>query len=114
MSGLKAWPACDGARGLDGEQFPREIAHGAFGVFLGLLPAPAAEGVEGRAHLARAHVFADEMRLADGDVEFRRGLVGFARRVFDDQAFLLRVGRGCGLLQLLARRWTSGIICKPR
>ena len=90
-----------GTSGLDGEQLPREIAHGALGVFLGLLPAPAAERVEGRTRLPRADVFADEMRLADRDVKFRRRLVRLAWRVFDDEAFLLRVGRGRGLLQLL-------------
>ena len=68
------------ARGLDGEQFAGEIAHGAFGLFLRLGPARAAERVERRARLAGADVFADEMRLGDGDVKLGRRLVGIARR----------------------------------
>ena len=62
------------ARGLDGEQFAGDIAHGAFGLLLGLGPARAAERVQRRTRLARADVFADQMRLGDGHVKFRRRL----------------------------------------
>ena len=37
--------------------------------------------------LARADVFADEMRLGDGHVKFRRLIAGLAGRVFDDETF---------------------------
>ena len=62
------------ARGLDGEQFAGDVAHGAFRLLLGLRPARAAERVERRTRLARADIFADEMRLGDRHVKFRRGL----------------------------------------
>ena len=88
-----------GARGLDGKEVRRDITHRAFGVFLRLLPATAAEGVERRTRLARANVFADEMRLADGNVETRRRLIGIAGGVLDGETFLLRAGGARGFLQ---------------
>ena len=76
------------ARGLDGEELAGEIADGAFGGFFGFGPARAAEGVERRADFAGADVFADEVRFADGDIEFGRRVFGVAGRVFDDETFL--------------------------
>ena len=74
------------AHGLDLQQFGGDIADGALGLFLRLVPARAAERVERRTHLAHADVFADEMRLGDGHVKFRRFVAGMAGRVFDDEA----------------------------
>ncbi len=73
------------ARGLDAQQFGGDVAHGAFGLFLRLFPARAAERVERRMRLARADVFADQMRLGHGHVKFRRLIAGIGGRVFDDQ-----------------------------
>ena len=88
------------ARGLDAEHFRRDVAHGDFGLRLGLGPARAAERVQRRTRLAGAHVFADEMRLADGDVKFRRRLRGIVRGVFDGETFLTAGAPGfLGLLQ---------------
>ncbi len=55
------------------EQFGGDVAHGAFGLFLGLGPARAAERVQRRMRLARADVFADQMRLGDGHVKLGGG-----------------------------------------
>jgi hypothetical protein len=41
-----------------------------------------------RARFSRADVFADEMRLTDRHVKFRRRLRGIARSVFDGETFL--------------------------
>ena len=79
------------AHGLDLQQFGGDVAHGALGLFLRLVPARAAERVQRRMRLARADVFADEMRLGDGHVKFRRFVAGIGGRVFDDEAF----GAGC-------------------
>ncbi len=67
------------ARGLDLQQFGGDIAHGAFGLFLRLVPARAAERVQRRMRLARADVFADQMRLGDRHVKFRRFVAGIGR-----------------------------------
>ena len=67
------------AHGLDAQQFGGDIAHGAFGLFLRLGPARAAERVQRRMRLARADVFADQMRLADGHVKFGRLVAGIGR-----------------------------------
>ena len=60
------------AHGLDAEHFRRDVAHR----FLGLLfrpgPAIAAKLIQRRVRFTCADVFADEMRLADGNVKFRR------------------------------------------
>ena len=86
------------AHGLDAQHFRRDVAHGVFGLLLGLVPARAAERVERRMRLARADVFADEMRLADGNVKFRRLVAGIAGRVFDDETF------GVGVAELQSCR----------
>ena len=75
------------ARGLDAQQFRRDIAHGAFGLLLRLVPARAAKRVERRVRLASADVFADEMRLGDGNIKFRRLIAGIGGGVFDDKTF---------------------------
>ena len=67
------------ARGLDGEQFAGDIAHGPFGLLLGLGPARAAERVERRTRLARADVFADQVRLGHRHIKLGRRLRRVAR-----------------------------------
>ena len=79
------------AHGLDLQQFGGDIAHGALGLFLGLVPARAAERVQRRMRLAHADVFADEMRLGDGHVKFWRFVAGMVGRIFDDEAFACRL-----------------------
>ncbi len=79
MSGL------GGGFGLDGEQVRRDIAHGALGLLFRFLPTLAPECVQRRTCLARADIFADEMRLGDGDVELGRLAVGVGRRVFQHE-----------------------------
>ena len=79
------------AHGLDAEEFGGDVAHGFFSLLLGLGPARAAEGVQGGIGFACADVFADEMGLADGDVEFWRFNRGVAGGVFDDEALHLRI-----------------------
>ena len=76
------------AHGLDPQHFGGEILHGALGFFLRFIPTLAAQRVECRSRLARANVFADQMRLADGHIKFRRRVVGIRRGVFDDEAFV--------------------------
>ena len=78
------------ARGLNLEQFGGDIAHGAFGLFLGLAPAGAAQRVQRRMRLARTNIFADQMRFGDRHVKFRWLVAGIGRRVFDDETFLAR------------------------
>ena len=66
--------------------------------------------------LARADVFADEMRLGDGHVKFRRLVAGIGRRVFDDETFLARhwpLASAAVRVGLAAVRAT-GRIFKPR
>ena len=48
--------------------FRGNIAHGFFRLFLGLVPARAAELIERRIYFAGTDVFADKMRLANGHV----------------------------------------------
>ncbi len=75
------------AHGLDAQHFGGDVAHGFFRLLLRLRPARAAERVQRRMRLARADVFADEMRLADGNVKLRRLDGVAAGRVFDDETF---------------------------
>ena len=81
MSGAKAWPACDSRAAWIDEQIAGDIAHRPFGLGFGFGPARAAQGVERRARLAGADVFADQVRLGHRHVEFGRrlGRVAWAR-----------------------------------
>ncbi len=92
-----ALPGCVGGEGmaglgfagsLDGEQLAGDIMHSAFGLGLAFGPTRAAEGVELRARLAGADIFADEVGLGDGHVQLRRSLLPIAGRILDDQTFL--------------------------
>ncbi len=104
VSGANGMARLRFARGLDGEQLAGDVAHGAFGLRLGLCPARAAERVERRTRLARADVLADQVRLGHRHVELRRRLRRIARRVFDDQAFLAALRRGGLPIGLRSRR----------
>ena len=70
--GLEGVAGLGFARGLDAQQLGGDIAHGALGLLLRLVPARAAQRVQRRMRLARADVFADEMRFGDGNVKFGR------------------------------------------
>lgn len=86
------------ARGLNGEQFTGNITNGPFRVRLGLRPTRAAQCVERRTSLARAHVFANQMRLGYRHVKFGRSLFGIASRIFNHETFLAGVrGRRIGI-----------------
>ena len=85
-SGRKRVAGLRFAHGLDLQQFGGDVAHGAFGLFLRLLPARAAERVQRRMRLAGADVFADQVRLGDGHIKLRRLVAGTGGRVFDDEA----------------------------
>ncbi len=76
------------ARGLNGKQLTRDIEHGAMCLFFDLGPACTSERVQRRTSLARANVFADQVRLSHRHVKLWRRFVHQARRVFDDQTFL--------------------------
>ena len=114
VSGANGWPGLRFARGLDGEQFAGDIAHGAFGLRLGLGPARAAQRVERRTRLAGADVFADQVRLGDRHVELGRRLRGIARRVFDDQAFLRRHSALAAVPSVGLVPAPIGSTCRPR
>ena len=87
------------AHGLDAQKFRRDIAHGFFRLLLCLVPARAAERVERRMRPAHADIFADEMRLGDGNVKFGRLFAGICGRVFDDETFDSD-GSGCRVSDL--------------
>ena len=60
---------------LDGKKFACKIAHRPLGLVLGFRPASSAQGIELRTGFACPDIFANEVRLADGNIKFRRGLV---------------------------------------
>src|SRR5204862_6217743 len=72
---------------LNRQQFAGDVAHGALGMSFRLRPARAGERVERRTRLARANVFADEVRFGDGNVEFRRFIARIVGSKFDYQTF---------------------------
>ena len=57
------------ARGLDAQQLAREVACAFLGVFLRLLPAPAAEGRQPRTRRARADIALDELDARRGHMD---------------------------------------------
>src|ERR1043166_5176528 len=92
------------ASSLNREQLTGDILHRPLGLGLGFCPAGAAECIEWRARFPSADVFADEVRLCDGNVKFGRGLRRIVGRVFNDQTFLTIGGMGIsGFFRLCAK-----------
>ena len=89
-SGLKAWPGCVSRTAWIWSNSAATSRTARSACSFALLPARAAERVQRRMRLARADVFADQMRFGDRHVKFRRLVAGIGRRIFDDQTFLAR------------------------
>ena len=83
-------PACDSRAAWIGSNSLATSRTATLRLRFGFRPTRAAERVQRRTRFAGADIFADEMRFGDRHIKFRRGLVGVARRVFDDETFFAR------------------------
>ena len=76
------------AHGLNPQHFAGEIGHRAHGFLFRFHPTLAAQRIERGTGIARANVFADEMRFAHGHIKFRWRIVRIGGCVFDDQTLV--------------------------
>ena len=76
VSAGKACPACDERAAWMRKHFRGDVAHGASACALVLAQRVPPSVLQRRTRLARADVFADQMRLAHRHVKFWRGVLG--------------------------------------